>query len=91
MTDKANDTGDQGRLRLQWPTFRGSAVGWGILAVSQLLFIAAVVLNVVGSGEGWTVVDALLIAASVVVAAVFVTGTVATIRRPRPAPPAVDR
>lgn len=91
MTDRANDAGDQGRLRLRWPTFRGSAVGWGILAVGQLAFIAAAALNVVGSGEGWTVVGGLLIAASVVVAAVFVTGTVATIRRPRPAPPAVDR
>lgn len=91
MSDETNDTGDQERLRLQWPTFRGSAVGWGILAVSQVLFIAAVALSVVRSGEGWTVVSGLLIAASVVVAAVFVTGTVATIRRPRPAPPAVDR
>jgi hypothetical protein len=80
---------DQGRLRLQKPTFRGSSVGWGIAAVVWLSCVASVVVRMAAEG-GAALVDVLILVALLVATAVCVTGTVATIRHPRPAPPAVD-
>ena len=80
---------DQGRLRLQWPTFRGSSVGWGLAAVLWLSCAVPALIRVVHFG-GTSVGGFVLLAALVVASAVCVIGTVATLRHPRPAPPAVD-
>ena len=81
---------DQGRLRLQRPTFRGSSVGWGISSVVWLSCVVSVVVRMATGEGGAALVDVLVLVALVVATAVCVTGTVATIRHPRPAPPAVD-
>ena len=87
MTEKANE--DRGRLRLQWPTFRGSPVRWGIAAAGWLLFAASVLLTSLRKrGPSW--VDALFLAVLIALFAICVTGTVATIRHPRPTPSAHD-
>jgi hypothetical protein len=80
---------ERGRLRLRWPTFRGSSVGWGIGA---FFWLFSAVLNLVGVVQdgGTTAVGTLILAALVVLAVVCIMGTVATIRHPRPAPPATD-
>lgn len=80
---------DQGRLRLQWPTFRGSSVGWGLAAVLWLSCAVPALIRVVHFG-GTSVRGFVLLAAPVVASAVCVIGTVATIRHARPAPPAID-
>jgi len=83
MTEKANE--DRGRLRLQWPTFRGSPVRWGIAAAGWLLFAVSVLLTSLREqGPSW--LDALFLAVLIVLFAICVTGTVATIRHPRPTP-----
>ncbi len=81
---------DRGRLRLRRPTFRGSSVGWGIAAVVWLSCVVSVVVRMATGEGGAALVDVLVLVALVVATAVCVTGTVATIRHPRPAPPAVD-
>lgn len=88
MDDETNR--DRGRLRLQKPTFRGSSVGWGIAAVVWSSCVVGVVVRMVSGGGGVALVDVLILVALLVATAVCVTGTVATIRHPRPAPPAVD-
>jgi len=80
---------EKGRLRLQRPTFRGSSVGWGIGAFFWLLCAAQSIVRVVQDG-GTSVLGALVLVALVALAAVCIIGTVATIRHPRPAPPATD-
>jgi hypothetical protein len=80
---------DQGRLWLQWPTFRGSSVGWGISAVLWLSCTVPALIRVVHFG-GTSVGGFLFLAALVVASAVCIIGTLVTIRHPRPAPPAVD-
>ena len=87
--DDRKKSRDQGRLRLQWPTFRGSSVGWGIAAVLWLSCAVPAVVRVVHFG-GTSPGGAVLLAALVVASAVCVIGTVSTMRHPRPAPPAVD-
>ncbi|KQN41675.1 hypothetical protein [Frigoribacterium sp. Leaf44] len=79
----------RGRLRLQRPTFRGSSVGWGIGAFFWLVCAVQALVGVVQNG-GTSVVGALVLAGLTVLAAVCIIGTVATIRHPRPAPPATD-
>jgi len=79
----------KGRLRLQRPTFRGSSVGWGIAAFFWLFCAVRNIVGVVQNG-GTSVVGALVLAALVALAVVCIIGTVATIRHPRPAPPATD-
>lgn len=88
MDDETNR--DRGRLRLQRPTFRGSSVGWGISAVVWLSCVVSVVVRMATGDGGAAPVDVLILVALLVATAVCVTGTVATIRHPRPAPPAVD-
>jgi len=88
MDDETNR--DKGRLRLQRPTFRGSSVGWGIAAVVWLSCVVSVVVRMATDDGGASLVDVLILVALIVATAVCVTGTVATIRHPRPAPPAVD-
>ena len=88
MDDETNR--DQGRLRLQRPTFRGSSVGWGIAAVVWLSCVVSVVVRMATASAGPGLVDVLILVALLVATAFCVTGTVATIRHPRPAPPAVD-
>jgi len=85
--------GDRGRLRLHRPTFRGSAVGWGISAVCSLSWVVMVVIGVARDDRGTTVLDVLFVFALVISFAVCLTGTVSTIRHPRPGPPpnAFDR
>jgi hypothetical protein len=80
---------ERGRLRLQWPTFRGSSVGWGIGAFFWLSSAVLNLVRVVQDG-GTSVVGALVLAALIVLAVVCIIGTAATIRHPRPAPPATD-
>lgn len=80
---------DRGRLRLQRPTFRGSSVGWGLAAVLWLSCAVPALIRVLHFG-GTSVGGFMLMAALVVASAVCVIGTVATIRHPRPAPPAID-
>jgi len=83
VTEKANE--DRGRLRLQWPTFRGSPVRWGIGAAGWLLFVASILLtSILGQGLSW--LDALFLAVLLALFAIYVTGTVSTIRHPRPTP-----
>jgi len=87
MTEKANE--DKGQLRLQWPTFRGSPVRWGIAAAGWLLFAASILLtSVLGQGLSW--LDAVCLAVLIALFAICVTGTVSTIRHPRPTPAAED-
>lgn len=88
MDDDATER--RGRLRLQWPTFRGSPVGWGIAAAAELAFVVMVVLAIARRGDGASVLDVVFVVALVAVFAVMVTGTVATIRHPRPGPGAGD-
>lgn len=88
--EKKNGTEQRGRLRLQWPTFRGSAVGWGIAAVFWLSCAAQSLVGIVRDG-GTSLLGGLVLGALVFVGVVCVVGTVATIRHPRPAPPATDR
>ncbi|TWX36223.1 hypothetical protein ES689_12520 [Frigoribacterium sp. ACAM 257] len=88
MDDETNR--DQGRLRLQKPTFRGSSVGWGIAAVVWLTCVVSVVVRMATASGGPGLVDVMILVALLVATAFCVTGTVATIRHPRPAPPAVD-
>jgi len=88
MDDETNR--DQGRLRLQRPTFRGSSVGWGIAAVVWLTSAVSVVVAMATDSRGVAVGHVLFLVALLLATAVCVTGTVATIRHPRPAPPAVD-
>ncbi|KQS22370.1 hypothetical protein ASG05_01905 [Frigoribacterium sp. Leaf186] len=89
VTTDEKTSHDQGRLRLQRPTFRGSSVGWGIAAVLWLSCAVPALIRVVHFG-GPSAGGFVLLAALVVASAVCVIGTVATIRHPRPAPPAVD-
>lgn len=84
-----NGKEQRGRLRLQWPTFRGSSVGWGIGAVFWLSCVAQSLYVAVRDG-GTSVLGGLVIGALVIATAVCAVGTVATIRHPRPAPPATD-
>jgi len=87
MTEKAND--DKGRLRLQWPTFRGSPVRWGIAAAGWLLFAASILhTSVLGQGLSW--LDVVFLAVLIALFAICVTGTVSTIRHPRPTPTAEE-
>ena len=87
VTERANE--DRGRLRLQWPTFRGSPVRWGIAAAGWLLFAASVLLTSLrGQGPSW--LDALFLAVLLALFAICVTGTVSTIRHPRPTPTKED-
>jgi len=79
----------RGRLRLQRPTFRGSSVGWGIGAFFWLVCAVQALVGVVQNG-GTSLVGVLVLAGLTILAAVCITGTVATIRHPRPAPPATD-
>jgi hypothetical protein len=79
----------KGRLRLQRPTFRGSSVGWGIGAFFWLFCAVQSIVGVLQNG-GTSVVGALVLIALVALAVVCIIGTVATIRHPRPAPPATD-
>jgi hypothetical protein len=79
----------KGRLRLQRPTFRGSSVGWGIGAFFWLFCAVQSIVGVAQNG-GTSVVGALVLTALVALAVVCIIGTVATIRHPRPAPPATD-
>ena len=88
MDDETNR--DQGRLRLTRPTFRGSSVGWGISAVVWLTSAVSVVVAMATDSRGVAVGHVLFLVALLLATAVCVTGTVATIRHPRPAPPAVD-
>ncbi|ROP78807.1 hypothetical protein EDF18_1463 [Frigoribacterium sp. PhB107] len=88
MDDETNR--DQGRLRVQKPTFRGSSVGWGIAAVVWLTSAVSVVVAMATDSRGVAVGHVLFLVALLLATAVCVTGTVATIRHPRPAPPAVD-
>jgi len=85
MTKKANE--DKDRLRLQWPTFRGSPVRWGIAAAGWLLLAASILLTSVRTqGSSW--LDALFLAVLIALFAISVTGTISTIRHPRPTPTA---
>jgi len=87
VTERANE--DRGRLRLQWPTFRGSPVRWGIAAAGWLLFAASVLLTAMrGQGLSWP--DGLFLAVLLALVAICVTGTVATVRHPRPTPTTED-
>ena len=87
VTEKAND--DRGRLRLQWPTFRGSPVRWGIGAAGWLLFAASILLTSMRE-QGLSWLDALFLAVLLALFAIYVTGKVSTIRHPRPTPSAHD-
>jgi hypothetical protein len=80
---------EQGRLRLQWPTFRGSSVGWGIAAVVWLSCAIPAVVGIIRDG-GTSIGGGLLSAGLVIASVVCIIGTVATIRHPRKAPPATD-
>ena len=75
-----------GRLRLTWPTFRGSPVGWGILAFPLLLDLVLVGRHL-GRGDPVTPFGVVLTIAVLVALAVAITGLVQTIRHPRPGPP----
>lgn len=79
----------RGRLRLQRPTFSGSSVGWGIGAFFWLFCAVQTLVGVVQDG-GTTFVGDLVLVALAALAVVCIIGTVATIRHPRPAPPATD-
>jgi len=83
MTERAND--DRGQLRLQWPTFRGSPVRWGIAAAGWLLFAASILLTSV-QGQQLSWLDVVFMAVLFALFAICVTGTVSTIRHPRPTP-----
>jgi hypothetical protein len=87
MAEKANE--DRGRLRLQWPTFRGSPVRWGIAAAGWLLLAASILLTSVRT-QGISWLDALFLAVLIALFATCVTGTISTIRHPRPTPTAED-
>jgi len=87
VIEKANE--HRGRLRLQWPTFRGFPVRWGIAAAGWLLFAASILLtSLAGQGLSW--LDALFLAALLALFAICITGTVSTIRHPRPTPTTKD-
>jgi hypothetical protein len=75
-----------GRLRLTWPTFRGSPVGWGILAFPLLLDLVLVGTHL-GRGDPVTPFGVVLAIAVFAALAVAITGLVQTIRHPRPGPP----
>jgi len=87
VTEEANE--DRGRLRLQWPTFRGSPVRWGIAAAGWLLLAASILLTSVRE-QGLSWLDALFLAVLLALFAICVMGTVSTIRHPRPTPTAED-
>jgi hypothetical protein len=80
---------DRGRLRLHRPTFRGSAVGWGISAVVWLSCFVGSGLGMMREGSPG-VLGVLFLVALGLASGVCVTGTVSTIRHPRPGPPARD-
>lgn len=62
---------------------------WGIAAAGWLLFAASVLLTSLREqGPSW--VDALFLAVLIALVAICVTGTVATIRHPRPTPNTED-
>jgi len=84
--DAAPGDPDQGRLRLTWPTFRGSPVGWGILAFPLLLDLVLVGMHL-GRGDPVTPFGVVLAIAVLAALAVAITGLVQTIRHPRPGPP----
>ncbi|MET4053565.1 hypothetical protein ABID81_002943 [Frigoribacterium sp. PvP054] len=85
-----DDDRDRGRWRLQKPTFRGSAVGWGISAVVWSSCLAWALAGLVQGDGDVSVGPVLLVGALVVASAVCVAGTVSTVRHPRAAPPAED-
>jgi hypothetical protein len=87
--DDEKKSRDKGRLRLQRPTFRGSSIGWGLAAVLWLSCAVPALIRVVHFG-GTSAGGFVLLAALIVASAVCVIGTVATLRHPRPAPPASD-
>lgn len=87
MDEDADDdrsSGERGRLRPAWPTFRGSSVGWGVLTVAWIVNAVVLVLGMTENGwRAWGVAVLVFLEAGSVVC---VVGTVSTIRRPRPGP-----
>ena len=77
---------DRGRLRLAWPTVRGSPVGWGVLVFPLVLDLVLVGRHLV-RGEPLEPVGVVLAVAVLLGLAVAVAGLVPTIRHPRPGPP----
>ena len=86
MRPAAADGRSRGRLRPQWPTFRGSPFLWGVLAFPLFLHLVTAAVSL-GRGEAPTPFG---IAFLVLVAVVFVVcliGVVQTLRHPRPSRP----
>jgi hypothetical protein len=80
------DPRPRGRLRLQWPTFRGSPFLWGVLAFPLFLHLVAASLSL-SRGEGLTPFGIAFVVLVAVVFIVCLVGMVQTLRHPRPSPP----
>ena len=79
-------TGRQGRLRLQWPTFRGAPFLWGVLAVPLLLDLVTTGVAL-GHGDELTPFRIVFVIVVALAFVVCLVGVVQTFRHPRPSPP----
>ena len=82
----AADGRSRGRLRPQWPTFRGSPFLWGVLAFPLFLHLVTAAVSL-GRGEGLTPFGIAFVVLVAVVFVVCLVGMVQTLRHPRPSRP----
>jgi len=85
-TRPAADGRSRGRLRLQWPTFRGSPFLWGVLAFPLFLHLVTAAVSL-GRGEAPTPFGIVFLVLVTVVFVVCLIGVVQTLRHPRPSRP----
>jgi len=78
------DSGERGRLRLTWPTFRGSSIGWGIITVAFAVNVASCIWSLAEGGV--RPLGVLMTAFFVITTVVSLIGTISTARHPRPGP-----
>lgn len=82
----AADGRSRGRLRPQWPTFRGSPFLWGVLAFPLFLHLVTAAVSL-GRGEAPTPFGIVFLVLVAVVFVVCLIGVVQTFRHPRPSRP----
>ena len=85
-TRPAADGRSRGRLRPQWPTFRGSPFLWGVLAFPLFLHLVTAAVSL-GRGEAPTPFGIVFLVLVAVVFVVCLVGVVQTLRHPRPSRP----
>ena len=84
--DHAAEARTRGRLRPQWPTFRGSPFLWGVLAFPLFLHLVTASLSL-SRGDGLTPLGTAFVVLVAVVFVICLVGVVQTLRHPRASKP----